>query len=374
MSKKFKRIIRLDHFTLNSPGNKKSPPSLVLPNHIVFLDWPRQDFDTGWNRGTAGYFCSNWEYGRDPDLSTPGPSVSGETVRREVILDGMQLQKYMPYNPATTKYQPVPRCPENLMWILNTAYIETKGKLFKLRWGPNYVEPLQGMYFDLWLGSGKIWTNSPEMYRQLARKEGDPGSVVVENQHEHVRVTSRMDISAGRPLIDSHKYSWQQQQALRHDMRARLTNLTIESPTQRYHPKQPLYTMLTQARGDGEHFWEAHNSLVTGGYREGRTPAEGPLPKPEQVLVACWKWAWKGLDPEIRYKSPVYKALLRQRTTRSSSGGIKGSPPIVVQLDTVQRKPRKNKNKKRRPVWSYSLRDGWICRYCTPRPGGGGQD
>ncbi|KAE8291679.1 hypothetical protein D5F01_LYC09036 [Larimichthys crocea] len=102
-------------------------------------------------------------------------------------------------------------------------------------------------------------------------------------------------------------------------MRAGLTNLTIESPTQRYHPKQPLYMMLTQARGDGEHFWEAYDNLVTGGYREGRTPAEGPLPKPEQVLVACWKWAWKGLDPEICSQAPKGWRPEEKRTKQDST-------------------------------------------------------
>lgn len=368
---RYKQAVRLDHFTINRPRSQHRPPILDLPNDIVPLDWPKRDFEeTGFYCGTANYYCSNWEYWRNSDLSVPGQQLSCE-----VIVDGIQLQNLRPYDARGYRYQPVPRCPEALPWILNTVYVEIKGKQFKMRWGPNYAEPLQGMYLDVWLGPWKIWTSSPAMYRQLLKKEVNPEYYVVENQHQHIRVTSRAIDRVGLPQINHPYYRLQQYRGLKHDARARLTELTIESDTNPYHFAQPLYTMLTQTRGIGCHFHDACEDLVRVLPGGGIRVAEGPLPKPPVTMVAVWKWAWRGLDHGIRFKSPVYKALLRQRITRTPTGYREGPVPIVVKVKTTEeKKKQKYRNQRLKKIKPGSAGGRWTCRYQESRDGEGSQD
>lgn len=58
-----------------------------------------------------------------------------------------------------------------------------KGKQLQLRWDPKYVEPLQGIYVDVWLGLYMIWSSSPYMYHQVIKRERDQQYYIIKNQY-----------------------------------------------------------------------------------------------------------------------------------------------------------------------------------------------
>lgn len=148
---------RLDPWCVNRHGGLFGPPCLDLTNEIIWLDWPRRDFEfLELYCGSGGYFCNNGEYGQDVDLSVPW-----KTEHQYVILDGIELQRCHHINNLPWyKCQPVPRCPDSSPRILNMAHVQVNEKQFQLRLGPNYEDSPQGFYIDIWLGPYKIWTSS----------------------------------------------------------------------------------------------------------------------------------------------------------------------------------------------------------------------
>lgn len=106
------------------------------------------------------------------------------------------------------------------------------------------------------------------------------------------------------PHIGNSEYALYQRSGLGHDALAQLTELMIEPKTETWAWPQPLYSELLQTRGIGDTFWEACARLAVSPERNEATLrfAEGPLPKPDSIVVTSWKWVWRGLDPETRFR------------------------------------------------------------------------
>lgn len=144
----------------------RHPTTLRLPDGMVDLSCPKRDFQYQKNIcGTAAYFCTTWEYIRDSDLTVPG----GTTVKAHIPMAKKQCS------------WGVIHCPAASLWILNTVSFLCNGIEITIHTGPNYLDPLQGHYTDIWVAGCRVWTRSPHMAQQMGKQIQNKGQYVIEN-------------------------------------------------------------------------------------------------------------------------------------------------------------------------------------------------
>lgn len=94
MQQRLPKSVRIDPWTLNVINSNERMTFLELKNQFIWLDHPKRDSERvgpQWY-GTGGFFCSNWEYKRNADLTVPGHSLY-----MSEILSEEDLQHYCPY-------------------------------------------------------------------------------------------------------------------------------------------------------------------------------------------------------------------------------------------------------------------------------------
>ncbi|KAM3582755.1 uncharacterized protein V6R79_010986 [Siganus canaliculatus] len=242
----FKRAVKLDKYTTNWPKDEKNPPCLDTPNGRIWLDWPEEDYYIeGGYWPSARYFCSNEEYMRDYEDEIPGAVQTRDQFISEEI-----MQESKPPGRRGFK-SPIPKCPAAAPWILNTVYVQIKGKRFSLKWGPNYADPWLGIYVEISLGPYVIWTNSAYMSARVRQLEKNPFRYILLNQH--LKLRTREEPYHGKPPpIPDVFYEAHRLQAMKQEYHAKKMELIIEPDDGAGGTPQPLYTSVVQSRGGGE--------------------------------------------------------------------------------------------------------------------------
>lgn len=338
---------------------RKGKPILVIDNGYGYVDLthPRRDFkyDSS-DYGSGNYFCTNYEYARHIDKWRPGPFQTTWPC----IVSPAALRRFRPINrrpePGAKNFEPIAECPLSSPWILNMAYFKCGRELIKLVWGPNYADPIRGVYVEISVGDWLIWTNSPYMHKEKKKRIENERRYVIENQRQPLRTVhreievytgdydrkKRLPLTAEGLLLRVFQGGW-----FPHDRSVCLTELR----TQR---DQPLYAEMIQMRDAASAAKVVNGEKIMTPYlaaREGlkvdtsnryTRHKEGPLPQPDMLLLTSWKWVWRGLDPEIsKYPSPLYLKLLRDRVTVDSEGRIQAPEPFQVKTIRSQlRRPQ----------------------------------
>lgn len=367
-----KKKVRIDDYTINKYCQFNKAAYLHVPSDVIWLDWPKQDFEShGFHAGSGGYFCSSVEYKRKPSLLESGILEGPTVLHSEEILGRMR-----PYD-VPKRWHPVPSCPKFSPWIVNAIHVTLQGYQLSIRWGPNYLEPFLGCYVEICMGRGLIWTNSPAMYRQLIRREKDPECFIIENQELNLRPWMGkpwVPFGSSAPrMIDPEPWL---RYGYTRDARLQQTGLYIE-PTL-MNPgchSQPLYIETVVTRGGGEAYWRSCRDLISKEGERGRERyyADGPLPEPQYVIVQSRKWVWRGLDPRLKFPSPIYTTLLKGRVTTSEDDGQRlGPAPRIINLNPKNRSSlvAKKRSTKKQPRPS-STEAEWICHYWKPEAGAG---
>lgn len=143
------------------------------------------------------------------------------------------------------------------------------------------------MYVDVWIGLYKLWSSSPEMYRQLLVRERDQRYYVTENQHLPIRTVVTQIYRDGYSLSCTSYAGFDclRRQGYVHDSRVLQIELIISD-------QYPLYSEILQNRGIGLQYENARE-----GMREGpgnSVFATGPLPRPNSTIVTS------SVKPEVR--------------------------------------------------------------------------
>ncbi|KAM3583194.1 uncharacterized protein V6R79_001050 [Siganus canaliculatus] len=242
----FKRAVKLDKSTTNWPKDEKNPPCLDTPNGRIWLDWPEEDYYIeGGYWPSARYFCSNEEYMRDYENEIPGAVQTREQFVSEEIMQESKPPGRRGFN------SPIPRCPAATPWILNTVYVQIKGKRLCLKWGPNYADPWLGIYVEISLGPYVIWTNSAYMSTRVRQLEKNPFRYILLNQHLKLRIMEEPYHGKPPPIPDVF-YEAHRLRAVRQEYHAKKVELIIEPDDGASGTPQPLYTSVVQSRGGGE--------------------------------------------------------------------------------------------------------------------------
>lgn len=155
-------------------------PVLHTRDGVVDLRTPRQDFSIQ-RPDSAGFFCTGKQR-----LGRPQPGEEGS--------EGEDLGKVPRDEPVRTskkRRESTYPCPKSSPWILNTTYFSLEGELIKLRWGPNYVSTLKGIYVDISVGPFVIWTTDRHMRLELDRRERQAERYVIENQRLELRTMAQ---------------------------------------------------------------------------------------------------------------------------------------------------------------------------------------
>ncbi|MED6253512.1 hypothetical protein ATANTOWER_032234 [Ataeniobius toweri] len=283
-------------------GLRHGIPYLKLPTGLVLLDTPRADFDPFFPNSES-YFVSNTEYQRITDLQKPDPAVKSHNLPwsaynffpsyRSMSWRGRRGRPELDVHEILS-----PEGPGNLPWIFNTVYLDVKGTVLQIRWGPHYQEPLQGMYYEVSIAGAVIWATSPCMYRKVQRRERQPNRYVFNNTHLPISVKEgTVHPSSPHPhcIIPARP--------------SRQTELKIYG--------HPLYMTICIQSEVGLAYDTYREKLATSRYT-----LAGPQVQPDSWIVYQWKWVWKGLEPGLPYPSPIYQALLKGRVDRGEEADL----------------------------------------------------
>ena len=313
-------------------GPISNTPYLKLDNEIIWLDHPRRDFSIAFP-GSGGYFCSGLDYEFEKSGVIPVHEIPKTHVMTDRVLGrtrafpllgqawGNQPERIVS-DPVIWTSQPVLQCPRSTPWILNTTYVSLEGKLFKLRWGPNYVDTREGEYADITLGDEVIWTTHPYMRNMIHHRERDAQAYVIENQSMELHSVVRENLPNPSTIRSNFRkrnrdlFNWWGL------YRGAPETKQVELLTER---NEPLYSAMIRAQG-----------LCTSGH-------EGPLLDREE-LHTTWQWSWRGLDPRITlHPSPLYQQLLNGRIRKSRTGHrVCEEPQIVEILPPKRRRTEEN--------------------------------
>ena len=253
-----------------------------------------------------------------------------------------------------------PGLPRNTPWIFNTAVLQVEGKELSLRWGPNYADPIRGVYVDIMLGGQSIWSSDPHMRRKLNRRLRDPSRIVIDNYAEPLRIR---DTGYCRSDTAEHFYPDGprtvpppcNEPKMLHSRWGRYGSRTVEltlegvsnDPEAVTH--STLWASTHVGQGAGEKWNRTiHNILVLQSdlWRELGEPEKDSAYRlhEEEVVIRClkemdyrpeyprlhsdaqpvqdrweimlWVWAWKGLDSTLEHKSAILTKLLEGRVTQ----------------------------------------------------------